>query len=128
VSAVRVAQQHLGDAPVPAGEGMLHGASAGRLEAVRITGPDQRLDLGVRTAGALDDEQVGPARGMLQPARVSAGLELHLIAERLPERHGLAPVTGLDNEPFNSGCPHAFSLAPRGPQMLPQRRSGDRRQ
>src|SRR6266536_1780935 len=116
VPAVRVAQQHLGRSPVHVGERLLDGASAGRLEAIHVAGPDERLDLGMLAAG------------MLEPAGVAAGLEFHLVAQRLPERDGLAPVAGLDDDPFDSACPHVFSLVPRSLQVLPQGGRGDRRE
>src|SRR6516225_9624241 len=67
VSAVRVAQQHLGGAPGPADERMLHGGPVRRLEAVRVIGPDQGLDLGVRAVGAIDTEQVRATGRVFQP-------------------------------------------------------------
>ena len=126
--AVRIAQQHLGRPPGPGGERMLHGAGPGRLEAVRVVGPDQRLDLRVRPVGALDHEQVYPAGRMFQPAGVAAGLELHPVTERLPERDGPAPVAGLDDEPLDPVRCHAVSLGPCLAQVTPQRGGGDRRE
>src|SRR6266540_792881 len=73
VPAVRVAQQHLGRSPVHVGERLLDGASAGRLEAIHVAGPDERLDLGMLAAGTLDDEQVRAAGRMLEPAGAAAG-------------------------------------------------------
>jgi hypothetical protein len=81
---------------------VLHRAGPGRFEAVRLVGPDQRLDLRGRAVRPLDHEQVRAAARMLEPPGVAAGLELHPVAERLPERDGPAPVPGLDDEPLDA--------------------------
>src|SRR4051812_38341982 len=85
-----------------------------RLELRGVGDADRERDLERLVRRALGDEQVRTAARVAQLARVVVSLEFELVAKPLPERDGLAPVMGLDEEALDAVTLHVSSVCGGG--------------